>query len=83
VGRPRRPAALHDGAGLNVVLNGEPTELADGATVETALASLDLPGAGRGVAVAVDAEVVPRGAWARTALHEGARVEILRAIQGG
>jgi sulfur carrier protein len=35
------------------------------------------------VAVAVDAEVVPRGQWAQTQLHEGARVEILRAIQGG
>jgi sulfur carrier protein len=33
--------------------------------------------------VAVDAEVVPRGQWADTELHEGARVEILRAIQGG
>ena len=47
------------------------------------LDALDLPGAGRGVAVAVDAEVVPRGQWDSTELHEGARVEILRAIQGG
>ena len=68
---------------MKVVLNGERTELRDGATVEAALESLDLPGAGRGVAVAVDAEVVPRGQWADTELHEGARVEILRAIQGG
>lgn len=68
---------------MNVVLNGSPTELRDGATVESALAELDLPGAGRGVAVAVDAEVVPRGQWGKTELHEGARVEILRAIQGG
>jgi len=68
---------------MKVVLNGESTELRDGATVEAALASLELPGAGRGVAVAVDAEVVPRGQWADTELHEGARVEILRAIQGG
>ena len=68
---------------MNVVLNGEATTLADGATVAAALAALDLPGAGRGVAVAVDAEVVPRGEWERTELHEGARVEILRAIQGG
>jgi sulfur carrier protein len=35
------------------------------------------------VAVAVDAEVVPRGQWAATELHDGARVEVLRAIQGG
>jgi sulfur carrier protein len=68
---------------MKVLLNGETVELSDGATVQTALASLDLPAAGRGVAVAVDAEVVPRGAWEATALHEGARVEIVRAIQGG
>ena len=68
---------------MNVLVNGEPVELADRATVAAALDALALPGAGRGVAVAVDAEVVPRGAWGGTELHEGARVEILRAIQGG
>jgi sulfur carrier protein len=68
---------------MKVLLNGESAELIDGATVKTALEALDLPGAGRGVAVAVDAEVVPRGEWEGTQLHEGARVEILRAIQGG
>jgi sulfur carrier protein len=68
---------------MKVVLNGAETELADGATVQAALASLDLPAAGRGVAVAVDAEVVPRGQWPARELHDGARVEILRAIQGG
>ena len=68
---------------MNVLVNGESTEVADGATVEAALDALELPGAGRGVAVAVDREVVPRGQWSKTQLHEGARVEILRAIQGG
>ena len=68
---------------MRVLLNGAETELADGATVEAALESLDLPAAGRGVAVAVDAEVVPRGEWGATELHDGARVEVLRAIQGG
>jgi sulfur carrier protein len=66
---------------VNIVLNGEPTELESGATVQTALAALELPD--RGVAVAVDAEVVPRGEWSAHELNEGARVEVLRAIQGG
>jgi sulfur carrier protein len=68
---------------MRVLLNGAQTELADGATVLAALESLALPGEGRGVAVAVDAEVVPRGEWPAHELHDGARVEILRAIQGG
>jgi sulfur carrier protein len=68
---------------MKVILNGDEAVFDDGATVASALAALELPAAGRGVAVAVDAEVVPRGQWAATELHEGARVEILRAIQGG
>jgi sulfur carrier protein len=68
---------------MRVLLNGTDTELEDGATVAAALEALALPGAGRGVAVAVDAEVVPRGQWPARELHDGARVEILRAIQGG
>ena len=45
---------------MRVLVNGETTELADGATVQAAVEALDLPASGRGVAVAVDAEVVPR-----------------------
>jgi sulfur carrier protein len=66
---------------MNVLVNGRPTELESGATVESVLAVLDVPD--RGVAVAVDAEVVPRGQWPDHQLSEGARVEVLRAIQGG
>jgi sulfur carrier protein len=68
---------------MRVVLNGSEAELADGATVQAAVETLDLPASGRGVAVAVDAEVVPRTQWGTHELQEGARVEILRAIQGG
>lgn len=68
---------------MKLLVNGEETDVRDGATIETVLADLDLPGAGRGVAVAVDAEVVPRGAWPGHELYDGAKVEILRAIQGG
>jgi sulfur carrier protein len=68
---------------MRVLLNGTAAELAEGATVQAAVDSLDLPAAGRGVAVAVDAEVVPRTEWESHELKEGARVEVLRAIQGG
>ena len=68
---------------MRVLVNGEPTELESGATVQAALATLELPGGERGVAIAVDAEVVPRGQWPARELSEGARVEVLRAIQGG
>jgi sulfur carrier protein len=37
----------------------------------------------RGVAVAVDGEVVPRSQWAARPLEDGAHVEVVGAIQGG
>jgi sulfur carrier protein len=37
----------------------------------------------RGVAVAVNGEVVPRSQWAAVALRDGDRVEVLTAAQGG
>jgi sulfur carrier protein len=65
-----------------VEINGESRELADGTTVAAVVteAADARPG---GVAVAVDAEVVPRGEWGERELHDGARVEILTAVQGG
>ena len=68
---------------MNLLLNGEPRELPEGTTVAGAVAASGAPEAGRGVAVALDGEVVPRGAWDATELREGQRVEVLQAVQGG
>ena len=66
-----------------VLVNGAATDLDDGATVVDLLGRLDVPADARGVAVAVDAEVVPRSAWPTTVVQDGAQVEVLTAIQGG
>jgi sulfur carrier protein len=66
-----------------VQVNGEPVHVAEGATVAAVLARLDVEPARRGVAVAVDAEVVPREDWDVRAVSEGARIELLTAMQGG
>jgi sulfur carrier protein len=68
---------------MTIVVNGERRELPHGTTVRALIDALDVPGGERGVAIAVDAEVVPRGEWETTELDDGARVEVLRAIQGG
>jgi sulfur carrier protein len=67
----------------SVVLNGTRLELPAGATLESAVLATGAPADGRGVAVAVDGEVVPRGEWSRTPVREGQQVEVLRAVQGG
>ena len=66
---------------MTVVVNGERRELHDDTTVADVVRSL--VDAERGVAVALDGEVVPRSAWATTRVRDGHRVEVLRAVQGG
>lgn len=68
---------------MTVTINGTRRELPDGATVATVVASLHNAPDGRGVAVAVGGEVVPRAEWSRTALRDGANIEVLVAVQGG
>jgi sulfur carrier protein len=65
-----------------ILLNGEQSDLRAGETVATVLARLGVRSRG-GVAVAVDGEVVPRAVWESFALPDGARVEVLTAMQGG
>jgi sulfur carrier protein len=64
-----------------VTLNGERRELPDGATVASVVQELGAPE--RGVAVAIDGEVVPRGEWGATAVRDGQQLEVLHAVQGG
>jgi sulfur carrier protein len=68
---------------VRIVLNGEPRELPEGARVEQAVSATGAAASGRGVAVAVDGEVLPRASWDATQLHEGQRVEVVQAVQGG
>jgi sulfur carrier protein len=63
-----------------ITVNGQERDVRG--TVEDVLDALGIE-ARRGMAVAVDAEVVPRGAWATTPVSDGARVEIVTAVQGG
>jgi sulfur carrier protein len=66
-----------------IVLNGEPRDVPGGTTIADLLVHLDLPAGRRGIAIAVDAEVVPRGDWEAYALADGAKVELVHAVQGG
>lgn len=66
---------------MNIRINGRDREL-EGPTTIGALVDAETADR-RGVAVAVDGEVVARSAWDETTLHDGARVEIVGAVQGG
>ena len=66
---------------ITVWLNDNPRPVTPGHTVARLMAELDVPP--RGVAVAVNGEVVRRADWPEATLTDGDRVEVLTAAQGG
>lgn len=68
---------------VRIELNGEARELPVPATLADAVREAGVDSGGRGVAVALEGVVVPRGEWGRTELRDGQKVEVLAAIQGG
>lgn len=65
---------------MKLMVNDEELEVDDGTTVSGLLDSLGFPD--RGIAVAVNWSVLPRSQW-NSAVPEGARVEVVTAVQGG
>ncbi len=61
--------------------DGEPLGIEGEVSVADVVTRLGLPD--RGIAVAVDGAVVPRGRWAAHTVTSGAVVEIVTAVQGG
>jgi sulfur carrier protein len=68
---------------FTIRLNGEPAEVAAGATIADLVAGLTADADPKGVAVAVDRCVVPRSEWATTPARAGSLVEVVTAAAGG
>ena len=66
---------------MRLTVNGRSFDADRELSVQTLVESLTE--ARRGVAVAVNGEVVPRSTWAAVPLAEGDAVEVLTAAQGG
>ena len=66
---------------MQLTVNGRSREVTGDLSVGALVAQLTA--APRGVAVAVNGEVVPRSTWATAGLRDGDRVEVLTAAQGG
>jgi sulfur carrier protein len=66
---------------MTVTVNGKARDLPVGATLADVVSQLtESP---KGVAAAVNGEVVPRRAWSATELAERDEVEVVTAVQGG
>ena len=68
---------------MNVTVNGVREQLPAGAGLSDLLARAGHGPTARGVAVAVNGEVVRRADWPARALADGDTVELLVAVQGG
>jgi sulfur carrier protein len=66
---------------MEVIINGLPRQVADEMSLARAVSLLTT--SARGVAAAVNGEVVRRAAWESTRLAAGDRVEVITAVQGG
>lgn len=62
---------------------GGRNEALEAQCVNDLLLALNLPQDGRGIAIAVNDAVVSRSRWLVHELHDGDRIEIVRAVQGG
>ena len=66
---------------MTITVNGARREIADGTTLDQLIANFSLPE--RGVALAMNSDVIPRSAWARTPVLPDAQVEVVTASKGG
>ena len=66
---------------IEIELNGAPHLVTPSLSLQQLIDSLAL--SGQTLAVAVNREVVPRGAWVARALQARDRVDVVRAIGGG
>ena len=65
---------------MNVQINNQDRQT-EARNLQDLAIELQLPQ--KGVAVAIDTQMIPRGSWAQTALQEGARIVIIKAACGG
>lgn len=66
---------------MKIKLNGEDLELQNGATIADICPKLGIDN--KGIAFAMDNEVIVRDDWADTKLAEGVDVMMIRAVCGG
>ncbi len=69
-----------------ITLNGDPLTnfIVDAdTTVASLLDHLGVAGGQKGIAVAINDEVVPRSQWSTHLIVDGDRIELIRATQGG
>ena len=68
---------------MQLTVNGQEQSVDDASTLLDLLIEMNFNAEQKGIAVALNAEVVARAMWADTRLCHGDRVDIIHAVQGG
>jgi sulfur carrier protein len=68
---------------LVVSVNGDSMTVPEGSTISDVVARLLEGVEPKGIAVAVDRDVIPRSEWSTTPVRPGAPIEIVTAAAGG
>lgn len=66
---------------MQIIVNNKAMEMAEGSTLSTLAEALRLPE--KGVAVAVNNQMIPREEWSATSLQAGAQIVVIKAACGG
>ncbi len=68
---------------MQLIVNGQDQLVDDASTLLDLLIEMNFKAEQKGIAVAVNAEVIARAMWADMRLCNGDRVDIIHAVQGG
>jgi sulfur carrier protein len=67
---------------MNVFVNNEKREILNQLTITQLLSQIRL-NSPRGIAIAINNEVIPKSGWEKYLLNQNDKVTIIRATQGG
>ena len=68
---------------MQLTVNGQKQSVDDASTLLDLLIEMNIGTEQKGIAVALNTEVIARAMWADTRLCNGDRVDIIHAVQGG
>ena len=66
---------------MQIIVNNKAMEMAEGSTLSALAETLRLPE--KGVAVAINNQMIPREEWSTTGLQASAQVVVIKAACGG
>jgi len=68
---------------MTILVNGNTHDIEEERTLEELLLEFEISKEMKGIAVALNDDVIPKKMWSDTKVQSSDRIEIIRAVQGG